>query len=234
MTKRTLLVAVMCGALSLGALGKAQPNPWNCNNPANNHLICFVPVATRSIGNVGSPAGVFNSAFASQLSQLPLLSSGSGIVLTLDKTLGVYVASENLGPILTDRAETIGKHKLLVAFAYQRFRFNSIDGTDLNAAPFVFTGPLGGAGGTQYTVEGEKIDLKLDQYVGIATFGLTAKTDVSVILPFGRVSAGIDSTVDLYGVGPAPDYAPLGHAKLPPGTASNPHFGGSASGIGTC
>jgi hypothetical protein len=217
-------VLVWC-ASSLSALGQAQPNPWNCNNPANNHLICLVPVATRSIGAVNSPAPTFNSSFASQLSQLPLLSSGSGIVLTLDKTLGVYVVSDNLGPILTDRAQTIGRHKLLLAFAFQYFHFNSIDGTNLNAAPFVFTYPSG-TGGTVYTVETEKINMKYDQYVALATFGLTAKTDVSVILPFGRVSIGSDAAVTLYSV------AGDGSAQGNPSSFNNPHLGGSASGIG--
>src|SRR5208283_5643568 len=137
MTKRTLLLVLMCCAWSVGAWGQTL-NPWNCNSPTNNHLICLVPFATRSLGASNSPAPTFNSSFATQLSQLPLLSSGSGVVLTLDKALGVYVASENLGPILTDRAQTIGRHKLLVAFAYQKFVFNNIDGTNLNNVPFVF------------------------------------------------------------------------------------------------
>jgi outer membrane putative beta-barrel porin/alpha-amylase len=234
MTKRTLLFMLLCCATGAEVLGQQQPNPWNCNNPKNNHLICLVPVATRSIGAVNSPAPTFNSSFASQLSQLPLLSSGSGIVLTLDKTLGVYVASENLGPILTDRAQTIGRHKLLLAFAFQYFHFNSIDGTDLNAAPFVFTAPSG-VGGTQYTVEEEKIDMKLDQYVGLATFGLTANTDVSVIIPFGRVSIGTDSAVTLYSV--AADGSPQSCVVFNSSTGTctpfnTPHLGGSASGIG--
>jgi hypothetical protein len=233
MTKRTLLLTLLWCACSTGALGQAQHNPWNCNNPANNHLICLLPVATGSIGASGSPAPAFNSSFATQLSSLPLLSSGSGIILTLDKTLGVYVATDNLGPILTDRAQTIGKHKLLLAFAYQRFRFNSIDGTDLNEAPFVFTSGSG-AGGTQYTVENNNIDMKLDQYVALATFGLNAKTDVSVVIPFDRVSLGNDSSVTLYTV--AADgsqqgcvtFVSLGKCK----PFSPPHVGGSASGIG--
>jgi len=211
----------MCCAWSVGALGQTS-----CNSATNTHLICFVPFATRSLGASNSPAPTFNSAFATQLSQLPLLSSGSGVVLTLDKTLGVYVALDNLGPILTDRAQTVGKHKLLLAFAYQRFRFNSIDGTNLNAVPLVFPAVPNQGAPTQYTVENENIDFKLDQYVGLATFGLDDKTDVSVIIPFARVSIGANSVVMLYNIGAD------GSAQGQAGPFNSKPVSGSASGIG--
>jgi len=215
----------MCCAWSVGAWGQTL-NPWNCNSPTNNHLICLVPFATRSLGASNSPAPTFNSSFATQLSQLPLLSSGSGVVLTLDKALGVYVVSDNLGPILTDRTQTIGRHKLLVAFAYQRFRFNSIDGTNLDAVPFVFPAVPNQNAPTQYTVETENIGLKLDQYVGLATFGLDDKTDISVIIPFERVSIGANSVVKLYNVGAD------GSAQGQAGPFNSQPVQGSASGIG--
>src|SRR5271157_581534 len=110
MNKRGLLFLLLLWSVSsIGALGQQI-----CTN-GSTKLACQIPAVTRAayLGTLGNPAAAFSSSFATQLGQLPLLSSGSGVVLTLDKTLGVYVASENLGPILTDRAQTIGKHKLL-------------------------------------------------------------------------------------------------------------------------
>src|SRR5262249_45339683 len=132
MIKRTLLSLLLCVVASRGALGQKICSSFSTN------LSCQIPVITTAAypGTIGNPAAAFSSSFATQLGQLPLLSSGSGVVLNLDRTLGVYVASEALGPILTDRAQTIGKHKLLVAFAFQKFVFNSIDGTSLNNVPF--------------------------------------------------------------------------------------------------
>jgi len=194
MSKSILLLALLSIAMSVGTT--AQNNsPWNCNT--SSHLICLVPVATRSIGAQESPASTFNSAFATQLSELPLLSPASGVIFTFDKSLGMSIASDNLGPILTERAHTIGKHKVLLAFAYQRFRFNSIDGNGLGSLPFVFPASQG-QGGTQYTQLREHVDFKLDQYVGLLTFGLTSKTDISVLVPLERVSIGasaLDATV---------------------------------------
>ena len=227
MKKRTLVFLIAYCASGLAAFGQGQPF-WNCANQAKtNHanLICLVPVATQSVsGNTLAPA--INSAFATQLSQLPTLSSGPAIAVTYDVVTGVPIVSDSLGPILTDRAETIGKNKLLLAFGYQHFSFNSIDGTSIDALPFVFHSPYAKGAQTQYTVENASIGLTLNQYVGVATYGLTKKIDVSVIVPVGQVSIVSRSLVaNLYTVGP--DNSAQGQA-----TAILPRVPGSASGFG--
>jgi hypothetical protein len=226
-------VTLVCLVVSVGALGQVGPNgAWNCNSSKNNHLICLVPVSTSSIGAVNSPAPAINSAFATQLSELPLLSPASGVIFTFDKSLGMSRASDNLGPILTERAHTIGNHKLLLAFAYQRFRFNSIDGNGLGSLPFVFEASAG-LGGKRFTQETEYVDFKLDQYVGLLTYGVTSRTDISVLLPFERVSIGAAPTVT-NGIPNATVYivGANGQAQGTPATVPYQHNGGSASGVG--
>ncbi len=223
MTKRTVLFLLALSLQTAGALGQITCNPSASHLP----LVCQIPVATRSQSFAGSPvsnspAGVFNTTLAAQLTQLPLLSSASGVVLVLDKTLGVYVASDNLGPILTERAQTVGKHKLFVAFAYQRFRFNSIDGTSLGSVPFVFESSAGNS--KLYIQQKDKMDFKLDQYVVLATFGLDDKTDVSLVFPFERVSLGVGTNGTQYVVGN--DGSKQGTAPF------NQYVPGSASGLG--
>jgi hypothetical protein len=223
MTKRTLLFLLALTLQSAGGLGQIRCDPSASHLP----LVCQIPVATRSQSFAGSPvsnspAGVFNTTLATQLTQLPLLSSASGVVLVLDKSMGVYVASDNLGPILTERAQTVGKHKLFVAFAYQRFRFNSIDGTPLGRVPFVFQSSAGNS--QLYVQQTDKMDFKLDQYVALATFGLDNKTDVSVVLPFERVSLGVGTNGTQYVVGN--DGSQQGTAPF------NQYVPGAASGLG--
>jgi len=223
MTKRTLLFLLVLSLQTAGAWGQISCNPTATHLP----LVCQIPVATRSQSFAGSPvsnspAGVFNTTLAAQLSQLPLLSSASGVVLVLDKTLGVYVASDNLGPILTERAQTVGRHKLFVAFAYQRFRFNSIDGTSLGSVPFVFQSSAGNS--QLYIQQTDKMSIKLDQYVALATFGLDDKTDVSVVFPIERVSIGVGTNGTQYVVGN--DGSKQGTAPF------NQYVPGSASGLG--
>ena len=225
MIKRTLLFLLLCCVSTVGALG--QTVPWNCNAPTNKNLICLLPVATYSTlqNTLNSPAAAFNSTFATQLSNVPIVSSASGIGVTLTST-GKVVASEenNLGPILTDRAETIGRHKLFVGGFYQRFRFNSIDGNSLNNVPLVITSGPSNTQITQYTQQVNNISMKLDQYVGVVTFGLTTKTDVSVVIPIDRVAIGVYTTGTSYFF-PA-DGQPSVHPLMPQ------YVSGKYSGIG--
>src|SRR5207248_11781576 len=70
---------------------------------------------------------------AAQLSHLPLTTAVTGSGLTFSKLTGAPTASlDSLGTILTQRGETLGKHKFYVAFSYQRFTFDSIDGIPLH------------------------------------------------------------------------------------------------------
>ena len=77
--------------------------------------------------------GPLNEEIGTQLSQLPLASTVSGFVFSFNPGLGVVArSSESFGPILTERADTIGKHKLFVGFSYQYFDFDRADGVNLS------------------------------------------------------------------------------------------------------
>jgi hypothetical protein len=72
---------------------------------------------------------------------LPLASPSSGIILTFDPSLKTFVAStdDSLGPVLGERAETVGRHRLFVGFSYQFFNFTKLDGISLQDFPAVLT-----------------------------------------------------------------------------------------------
>src|SRR5271170_1840277 len=75
-----------------------------------------------------------------QANLLPLASPSSGVVLVYDSSLKTFVTStDSLGPILGERAETIGRHRLFVGFSYQFFDFDKLDGVSLNNFPVVLT-----------------------------------------------------------------------------------------------
>src|SRR6476646_9458474 len=60
-----------------------------------------------------------------QANLLPLASPSSGFVLTYDPSLKTFVSSDDsLGPILGERAQTMGRHRLFIGFSYQFFNFN--------------------------------------------------------------------------------------------------------------
>jgi len=157
-----------------------------------------------------------NAEIGTQLSQLPLTSPASGFVFSFNPSLGVVSrTTESFGPILTERAETIGKHKLFLGVSYQFFDFNKVDGVNLRKFGTVFqhqdVPPCKGtetAAGTcdplfpisgVPTLENDIIDttnnvsLKVHQTTAVATFGLTNALDVSVAVPILDVRMGVAS-----------------------------------------
>ena len=160
-------------------------NMWAQTTCGNTKLACLLPTALHT----NPPTfNFFNEAFATQIGQLPLATPASGFIFTFDKQKGIYVASqESFGPLLAERVETIGRHKAYLAFTYQWFDFSDIDGNDLNHLPILFSFPS--AGGAQVVTQTDnRIDTKVNQYVVFGTFGLSDHIDVSIAIPFERIS----------------------------------------------
>src|ERR1700756_6032139 len=124
------------------------------NGSLSNKLVCVIPQTFGPFGFGSGPGaplnanqhqahfegdflssfGPINEAVGIQVSQLPIASPSSGITFTYDPALKTFSPSteETLGPILGERAPPIGRRKLYVAFSFQYFDFDSIDGKDLS------------------------------------------------------------------------------------------------------
>jgi hypothetical protein len=124
-----------------------------------------------------------NSAVATALSNLPVASSASALRYTFDPQLGVYVPSpQSLGPILTERAETIGKDKFFVSLTYQRFQFDHLDQLDFGSVNFQIPVQLPGAiPGVIDT--NSALSLTISQTTAQFTYGVENWLDVSFALP---------------------------------------------------
>jgi hypothetical protein len=209
MLKRAITIAVLAGLSFVPTIVSAQTN-------CGTKLYCLIPTALHT---TSSTFNFFNDAFGTQIGQLPLASPASGFVYTFDKS-GVYTASsESFGPLLAERSETVGRHKVYLAFTYQRFAFSEIDGNDLKNIPILFYYPDAQNPQVVTTTE-NRVDTKIDQYVAFATYGFTSRVDVSVAVPFERISMGVSSNGTEYSTTSA-------------ATASFDEFlAGSASGIG--
>jgi hypothetical protein len=184
-----------------------------------NSLACLIPDVTRS-GKSGNGLSDFNTTIAQVLGQLPLAVPVSGFVLGFNAKLGIPVEiSENLGSVLTERGNTVGKNKVFLGFTYQRFVFQAVDGVRLNNLPLVsLTG-----NGTELQFAPTKLSANISQYTGIIAFGLTDRIDFSATVPFERVSLGGAYTSRLV----APIANPQNVTQFSPVSVS-----GSASGIG--
>jgi hypothetical protein len=147
-----------------------------------------------------------------QANLLPLASPSSGFVLTYDSSLKTFVTStDSLGPILGERAETVGRHRLFIGFSYQFFNFNKLDSVDLHDIPVVLThaedtidnpghdcainkGSLDGCAFVRDIVSTtNSIDLKTNQYTTYVTFGLTHDIDVSMVIPYENIRMHLTS-----------------------------------------
>jgi hypothetical protein len=188
----------------------------------------------------------FNVSLASQLAAIPLPSPASGFTYSLDPGLGVLKRStQSFGPIYTERAETLGKHKFSLGINYQRFVFDTIEGVDLGAVPAVFTHDNPAAGGRADVVSTQNsIDISVDQATALFTLGLLDRLDVSLAVPMIRVDMSVVSNATINRIGTCPGglgtvpCSPATHYFADPAAAGG--FGntkafvqsGRASGIG--
>ncbi len=201
MKRRTLHLLLIAALSSTAALGQI-----NCiSGPASQKLVCQFPFATGVFTNASAlggtqgiqtavqAAGVFNSAIGTQVSQLPLASASAGTVVVYKD--GIPQTYNNLGPILTDRAQTVGRHRMFLGFTASQFVFTDIDGIPLGSLPFAYYVTAFQQGtntvlSNTYTTEDTKLSFKINQFIGVATFGISNRIDVSVIVPIERVSLG--------------------------------------------
>jgi len=186
MAKYRLMVLLLCCAGCVGAQAQV-----NCSATGKLPLVCLIPFTTNaSVGSAGltgvATAAAIDGSIGAQLSQLPLAVSAPGTAVLVVK--GNPEVFDNLGPILVDRPDSVGRGNLVFGFNFQQFTFNHLDGIALPSVPFAYL--ANGNGSNQYIEQTQHISFKYNQYVVLGTYGLPWNTDVTVIVPFARVSIG--------------------------------------------
>jgi hypothetical protein len=183
--------------------------------------------------------GRFNIALASQLSALPLPSPASGFTYRFDSATGTFARStQSFGPIMADRAETIGRGRVLFGYNAQVFSFDSLDGVDLRHVPAVFTHDdyQAGGGRTDIVATANALEATVSQFTGLMTYGITDRVDVSVAIPVVRTRLAVVSNAVIHRFGTAPDSAVhfFADPNASDGIGDNRQFAasGSATGIG--
>ena len=145
----------------------------------------------------------FNVAIASQLTGLPIPTPASGFTYTLDPGLGLFTRStKSFGPILADRADTVGRHKLSLGVHYQRFTFDKLEGVDLQSVPAVFTHDNPALGGRDDVVTTTNaIDASVSQLTTYLNFGVTSWLDLAVAAPLVTTDLTVRSTASVRRIG---------------------------------
>lgn len=229
--------AVLC--LAQVTLAQQAPPPV-CAAGLQSSMACVIPQVYGATGltlNNPKHQAHFDADFANlvlpvtvsvgtELALRSIASPASGVLFTFDKSLGTVTRSnESYGPILTERAETVGRHRIFVATTYEFRDFSSLDGISLKHLPLALShvqfpaGALTGADvipcpgsptgacpvyAMDYIATQNRIDLKAHEFTLYATYGLTSRVDVSVALPILDVRLGITSTAHIARIAPQP------------------------------
>jgi hypothetical protein len=148
--------------------------------------------------------GKFSTALVSQFVTVPLPSPASGFTYRFDPTTGIFErTTQSFGPLLSERAETVGSRRVSFGFAAQRFTFDTVEGLNLNNVPAVFTHDnaqlLGGRQDVVTTVN--SITATVSQFTSFVTIGVTDQFDVSLAVPFVSNSLRVVSRATIQRLG---------------------------------
>lgn len=218
------------------------------NNPESIriHGSHFVPAAVASNGTVIS---FLTNSIGSNVANVPVSAASGGSTFSFEGGTPVRT-STSAGPVFGERAQTLGRGRVLVGLSRTGVSFKTLRGVDLNDIRFTFThansdfpGCDSIAGGDCSllgvpTVENETIDLNLNLGVDltvtsfILTYGLTDRVDVGVVLPIVTTSLDGTSTAQINPFGPPPAVHFFGGTPDNPVLTASRFVRGSATGLG--
>jgi hypothetical protein len=177
--------------------GTADPN-----NPASvrAHGAHFVPSAVSANGSL---IGFITGAIATSVGNLPIGATSGGTTFRFEGGVPVKT-STSAGPIFAERAQTLGQGRTIVGIGQNSFHFTSLRGVPLDDIELIFThenvtdatfpGCSASQGGDCSkmgipNLENDIMQFRLNLDLNItvtniyATYGLTDRLDVGVVLP---------------------------------------------------
>jgi hypothetical protein len=227
--------------LNLG--GTSDPNNPESIRIHGNH---FIPAAVASNGTVIS---FLTNSIGSNVSNVPLSATSGGSTFSFQGGVPTRT-STSAGPILGERAQTLGRGRVLAGLARTGVHFKTLRGVDLGHLRFTFThantdfpGCDSIAGGDCSllgvpTLENETIDLNLALDVRLTvtafllTFGLSDRIDVGVALPLVSISVDGTSNAQINPFGPPPAVHFFGGTPDNPILTASQRVDGSTTGLG--
>ena len=227
--------------LTLG--GTSDPNNPDSIRIHGTH---FVPAAVASNGTVIS---FLTNSIGSNVANVPVSAASGGSTFSFQGGVPTRTSS-SAGPIFGERAQTLGKGRLLAGLSRTGLHFKTLRGVDLDHIRFTFThansdfpGCDSVAGGDCSlfgipTVENETIDLNLALDVRLAvtgfllTYGVTDRIDIGVAVPIVSVSLRGSSDAQITPFGPPPAVHFFGGTPENPILTASRSIDGSSTGLG--
>jgi len=223
--------------------GSADPN-----NPASlqAHGLHFIPSSAAENGSIIS---FITDALGASVANIPIGSTSGGVTFRFEGGVPVPT-STSAGPIFAERAQTLGRGRILAGISRTGFRFATLRGVDMDNIGLVFThqnvdfeGCDAQFGGdcTLYGIpvlENDAIDFHLSMDLNVRvtsmylTYGMTDRFDLGLVVPIVQADfrGESDAQIRPFGGTTAAHYFA--------GTSTNPVLSahrqslGSAAGLG--
>ena len=182
--------------------------------------------------------GFLTGAIGATLGSIPISSTTSGATFRFVEGAPVSTAT-SAGPIFAERAQTLGRGRMLLGVNTTRLAFDRVRGTDLEELSFNFShqdvqqAGLGDiAGEYDYINVQPSLKLSLLSTAVFATYGLTDRVDVGVAIPVVHASLDGSSTATIRNVGGTLSGSHSFGAEVGGGNTATARANGSKTGIG--
>ncbi len=174
--------------------GSADPgNPASIRAHGNH----FIPAA---VAENASLIGFITGAISASIGSVPIGATSSGVTFRFEAGVPVKTSTSS-GPIFAERAQTLGRGRGLVGIGRSSFNFSTLRGVPLNSIDLIFTHENVDFEGCDEQHGGDcsrmglpaleneimpfRLNLDLDVTVTTfyATYGITDKLDIGVVVP---------------------------------------------------
>ena len=227
--------------LTLG--GTSDPHNPDSIRIHGNH---FIPAAVASNGTIIS---FLTNSIGSNIANVPVSATSGGSTFSFQGGVPVRTSTSS-GPIFGERAQTLGRGRVLASLTRTGVHFKTLRGVDLDHLRFTFTHANSDFPGCDSiahgdcsllgvpTLENETIDLnlaldvRLNVTAFLLTYGLTDRIDVGVALPLVAVSLAGTSNAQINPFGPPPAVHFFGGTPDNPILTASRSIDGSTTGLG--
>jgi hypothetical protein len=223
--------------------GTSDPSNPDSIRIHGNH---FVPAAVASNGTIIS---FLTNSIGSNVANVPVSATSGGTTFSFQGGVPTRT-STSAGPIFGERAQTLGRGRVLAGLSRTGVRFKTLRGVDLDHLRFTFTHANSDFPGCDSiahgdcsllgvpTLENETIDLNLALDIDLTvtgfllTYGVTDRIDVGVALPLVSVSLTGNSNAQVNPFGPPPAVHFFGGTPDNPILTASRSVEGSTTGLG--
>ena len=223
--------------------GTGDPNNPESVRIHGNH---FVPAAVASNGTVIS---FLTNSIGSNVANVPVSATSGGSTFSFEGGVPVRT-STSAGPVFGERAQTLGRGRVLAGLSRTGVTFKTIRGVDLDRMRFTFTHANSDFEGCDSIAGGDcsllgvpalenetiDLDLALDVRLTVTTFlltyGLSDRIDVGAVLPLVSTELEGTSRAQINPFGPPPAVHFFGGTPDAPVLTASRFVRGSATGLG--